>query len=211
MADVLTLPNGLGGCLWLVLSGRFSHLVFFTQAASRMKNSPETLRKRQEKRDAWKHTTDPASFPRFVVKVCKDCKEEKPCGWSSTFSQGSGKPLYKARCNDCQNKYLRTIRRGEKHKAYRRKARAKHVAERKALGLSRLGGKCQKCGYSRCVAALTFHHPNDDKESTGVCAFYEGPLKKFLAEVDKCQLLCFNCHMEEHWSKETLADVQLAA
>jgi hypothetical protein len=172
-----------------------------------MKNSPETLRKRREQIAYWKATVDPNSFPHAILRICKDCKKEALCDWMGTFLQGSGKPQFKARCRKCHNKYLGGIRSKDGYKAYRRRTRARAVAERKALGIARLGGKCQRCGYSKCLAALTFHHPNDDKEGEGVVAFYEGPLDKFLSEVDKCELLCFNCHMEEHWGRETPSDV----
>jgi hypothetical protein len=59
------------------------------------------------------------------------------------------------------------------------------------------GGKCQSCGYDRCLDNLTFHHTDPAKKEftiSGMCRAYESLLK----EVDKCQLLCRNCHGEVH-------------
>lgn len=55
------------------------------------------------------------------------------------------------------------------------------------------------CGYDRCPAALTFHHPDPSAKDADIARFLDAPLAKYLAEVDKCRLLCFNCHMEAHW------------
>ena len=61
------------------------------------------------------------------------------------------------------------------------------------------GGKCIKCGYSKCQRALSFHHVNPkekdfDLSSKGLTRSWER-IKK---EIDKCVLLCANCHMEVH-------------
>lgn len=63
-----------------------------------------------------------------------------------------------------------------------------------------LGGKCQKCGYSKCIAALEFHHKDpDEKESNG------DPQKKDFEQKileGKIQLLCNRCHRELHHEVE---------
>lgn len=61
------------------------------------------------------------------------------------------------------------------------------------------GGKCEKCRYDRCVDALEFHHldPNEKDFSIGGKSWSLERLKK---EVDKCILICANCHRELHSS-----------
>ena len=61
------------------------------------------------------------------------------------------------------------------------------------------GGKCAVCGYNRCQRALSFHHINPKKKnfdlsSRGLTRSWER-IKK---EIDKCVLICANCHMEVH-------------
>ena len=61
------------------------------------------------------------------------------------------------------------------------------------------GGKCILCGYNKCQRALSFHHLNPkekdfDLSSRGLTRSWER-IKK---EIDKCVLLCANCHMEVH-------------
>jgi hypothetical protein len=56
------------------------------------------------------------------------------------------------------------------------------------------GGKCENCGYSKSVKALTFHHLGIKNFTIRTKIYYS--LQKLKKEVDKCVLLCFNCHME---------------
>lgn len=59
------------------------------------------------------------------------------------------------------------------------------------------GGKCEKCGYNKCERALTFHHLNpNEKEFT--LSRPSISWQKMKNELDKCILVCFNCHMEIH-------------
>ena len=60
------------------------------------------------------------------------------------------------------------------------------------------GGQCQNCGYDKCLRALTFHHRNPSEKSfpldVRTCAALRWD--KIYNEHLKCDLLCFNCHME---------------
>ena len=63
------------------------------------------------------------------------------------------------------------------------------------------GGCCQNCGYKKCLRALTFHHRDPStKQFTIEMRTIRGiAWETVLAEVAKCDLLCYNCHMEvEH-------------
>ena len=73
---------------------------------------------------------------------------------------------------------------------------------RKAIRLKAIaykGGKCQQCGYDRCPEALEFHHRDSSEKEFGVSS--SGNTRswaKVKGEVDKCVLLCANCHREVH-------------
>jgi hypothetical protein len=61
------------------------------------------------------------------------------------------------------------------------------------------GGKCEKCGYSKCTAALDFHHVEPEHKDfaiakSGITRSWD----KIKIELDKCILVCANCHREEH-------------
>lgn len=60
------------------------------------------------------------------------------------------------------------------------------------------GGKCIICNYSKYLGALEFHHldPNEKDFSLGNCKLTS--FEKVRFELDKCVLLCANCHREVH-------------
>ena len=60
-------------------------------------------------------------------------------------------------------------------------------------------GRCQKCGYSRCVEALEFHHYDSSGKDFSISEKgYTRSWPKMKEELDKCMLLCANCHREVH-------------
>lgn len=60
------------------------------------------------------------------------------------------------------------------------------------------GGKCEICGYDRCIDALEFHHLNPETKSFGIGNGDVRSLKRLKEEVDKCIMVCSNCHKELH-------------
>ena len=60
---------------------------------------------------------------------------------------------------------------------------------------------CVRCGESH-PATLTFHHrePSEKSFEIGNMLTVKVGLKRLLAEIDKCDVLCANCHAKEHWS-----------
>jgi hypothetical protein len=73
----------------------------------------------------------------------------------------------------------------------------------KLKGLALLGGKCTRCGYNRCPWALQFHHKDPSEKDFQIAAKSRQAWDKVKAEVLKCELLCANCHAEEHAQKYT--------
>ncbi len=61
------------------------------------------------------------------------------------------------------------------------------------------GGKCQICGYDRCPEALEFHHLVKSEKDFGISnKGYTRSWSRIKEELDKCVLLCSNCHREIH-------------
>ena len=62
------------------------------------------------------------------------------------------------------------------------------------------GGCCEKCKYHKNLRALEFHHKNPKLKSFGISytTIASKSWKRILEEIDKCQLLCSNCHREHH-------------
>ena len=59
------------------------------------------------------------------------------------------------------------------------------------------GGKCSKCGYNKCEAALEFHHLDPNEKDFPV-ATNSKSWKLIVEEAKKCILVCSNCHREIH-------------
>ena len=65
------------------------------------------------------------------------------------------------------------------------------------------GNKCEICGYDKCIAALEFHHKDYTEKDFSISnkgSTYG--IEKAKKEVDKCLLLCSNCHKELHHSED---------
>lgn len=64
--------------------------------------------------------------------------------------------------------------------------------QRIALARERLGGACARCGADE---DLDFDHVDPGTKVRNVSAATNWSLERFVAEVDKCQLLCRACHI----------------
>lgn len=117
-------------------------------------------------------------------RVCPSCKNNKHVNeyYSRRKNNCSGY------CRDCVARD--TIQRGRKLKLECIKYK---------------GGKCIKCGYKKCPAALDFHHRNPKEKDFSLCKKY-GCRKineRIKKELDKCDLVCANCHREIHFKQST--------
>lgn len=83
--------------------------------------------------------------------------------------------------------------------------------KRKMAMLQYLGvNSCSRCGISKSPSILEFHHTsNSNKEFT--LNDYRGShidlSEDVKAELDKCEVICRNCHAEEHFDLEFHASV----
>ncbi len=82
-------------------------------------------------------------------------------------------------------------------KKYIVQAVTKSRKKRKEELIKYRGGKCENCGYNKINSALQFHHknPNEKDFNIGGRNYSFEIMKK---EVDKCILVCANCHCEIH-------------
>jgi hypothetical protein len=70
---------------------------------------------------------------------------------------------------------------------------------RKKEAVALKGGKCTICGYNKNIAALEFHHINGkDISWKKERNFLRWRYDKFIEELEKCTLVCSNCHVEIH-------------
>jgi len=84
-----------------------------------------------------------------------------------------------------------------------KKCRVEAVLKRrrklKQLAVEYLGGSCVKCGYNKSVSALDFHHVDPTTKSFGIAENgFTRSWDALQSELDKCILICANCHRELH-------------
>lgn len=113
-----------------------------------------------------------------MVKICTICKQEKPL--SSFYDNPLTKNGKGSQCKECDSSESKRINN-----------------QRKRELISKMGGKCAICGYSKNAAALEFHHTDKNKEFN-LSRSYKKYVSVLFKEIQKCELLCSNCHRECH-------------
>jgi hypothetical protein len=76
--------------------------------------------------------------------------------------------------------------------------KAKRDALRAIVSQWKLDRGCQRCGYNRCAAALDLHHAGDKVFMISAAIKDLKSIEAIKDEFDRCELICANCHREEH-------------
>ena len=85
--------------------------------------------------------------------------------------------------------------------------RAVHKRRRKIrqMAVEYKGSRCELCRYSHCIDALEFHHTSSSGKDFSISnKGYTRSWSRVKKELDKCMLLCANCHREVHASQAQL-------
>lgn len=70
---------------------------------------------------------------------------------------------------------------------------------KKIHAVNAYGGKCIRCGYNKCIDALEFHHIEEaTKKASPSHVIMRWSWERAKQELDKCILVCANCHREIH-------------
>lgn len=94
---------------------------------------------------------------------------------------------------------MKEIRKYSDRREYIKAAVDKRRKKIKAMAVALKGGKCNICGYDRCVAALEFHHIDRKTKEFGIAlSGLTRSWEKTKRELEKCILICSNCHKEIH-------------
>ena len=97
----------------------------------------------------------------------------------------------------CKQKDFYENHNGKSNVAFRQFIR---YIKRKLEFIELKGGKCEKCGYNENLSALEFHHIDSTTKKFNLNGriLANGRYEDLLEELDKCMLLCSNCHKEIH-------------
>ncbi len=139
------------------------------------------------------------------MKLCDSCGVEFP---AKMVIDGRLRHLYRRRfCLNCSPFGVHNTSKTppgpmpptdlKEHRRKKRNRKNYRRQRRKAELIAAFGGACVYCGYAACVAALEFHHRERTGKEFGLGQFNES-LERLLAEAQKCDLLCANCHRIRH-------------
>lgn len=116
-----------------------------------------------------------------MIKICEIC--------TNKFDTNSATRIY---CYNCSGDSTRTNVNTRKHQ----KTILRRNMKKQAVKI--LGGKCQICGYNRCIDALEFHHDNPQEKEFKLGSGNTMSWQQYKNEALKCILVCSNCHKEIH-------------
>jgi len=168
-------------------------------------------------------------FTEFPTRVTIDGKERNLqtrqfCLVCSPFGQHNTKQLNQPvsstsrRCPRCHKVKALTefySRRGAKGAGTYCKpcVTAQTVERQRALKVAAVqyaGGKCTLCDYQRCIAALEFHHLDPSQKDPNLSRINSRTLEKIKDEINKCILVCANCHREIHAGIASVVSARVA-
>lgn len=115
--------------------------------------------------------------------ICKGCGED--------FQQ-NGRAIYCSK--SCRSEHYKTLRRGCSKEAGYRKKRSSKIRE--ILAEIKIKKGCELCGYNKFAGALHFNHKNPEEKSFDISSNPRRKLSDTMAEIEKCNVLCANCHAE---------------
>jgi len=129
----------------------------------------------------------------IALRKCSQCKLDKPL--TEYYKYTTGKPH--GQCKSCIRKHQQDKR--NLNRIDYNKSNQKRHTESKARAIEYKGGFCNDCGGTFHQSVYDFHHidPNEKDSSWSLHRSWEY-LKK---ELDKCILLCANCHRIRHWKE----------
>ena len=119
------------------------------------------------------------------TKICTKCNKELPIEDFNWRSKENG--TKRSECKYCHTDFMKKIYEDKKE----------FVANIK----SQL--KCQKCGESK-EYMLDFHHLDPSEKETTIARMTSNNYRidRVLNEIQKCIVLCSNCHREFHYFEE---------
>lgn len=117
------------------------------------------------------------------MKVCSSCGQKKKTGKFRKYY--NGRKVRRTKCMACENR------------AKRDKGKARRIA-----AFKHFGEKCADCGVkssSKNYIIFDFHHLEPSKKEFHFSQSIHLSDKRYWAEINKCVMLCSNCHRLRHW------------
>lgn len=139
----------------------------------------------------------------LAKKVCPECQKEK---FLSEFHNRTvkGRIIPSSRCKKCairvsSNWYKGLSGQKKQEVKDRVNSRSKAIKQEILEKINKIKGKygCFVCEENE-PCCLDFHHLDPSTKKFNISVSYRRSTKKFLDELDKCIVLCANCHRKLH-------------
>ena len=128
---------------------------------------------------------------------CSKCKKIKS---KRSFHKSCNKPTkYNTSCKVCRAFFAKTKYKKD-HKKVKQKQRI-YYNKMKKRAVEYLGGKCILCGSVFHSCCYDFHHKDPTQKETKLSAKLNCTFEIIKKELDKCELLCSNCHRLKHFKE----------
>ncbi len=155
-----------------------------------------------------------------MTNICKLCQKE--IGWIRIDENGKKRCIGKrSHCLDCvpfgSRFKVNPIGRKKKHAGLRSCSSCQRLFnqsgrnlecsgcraidrryQNKLKAIEYKGGKCVNCGYKKCFDSLDFHHLDPRLKFFNISKQLNNSWRILQPELDKCILVCKNCHGEIH-------------
>ena len=116
------------------------------------------------------------------TKLCSTCQIEKPL--TEFYNRSSSDPTPYGKCKQCFNSYC-----------------VQRWIKRKINAIKYKGSSCIDCGISypnEPYVVFDFHHRDPSEKDVDWGKLKLRSQKAINTELDKCDLLCSNCHRKRH-------------
>lgn len=128
------------------------------------------------------------------MKRCCGCKQDKPL---DDFHKGANY------CKPCaiaasQKNYHKRKSNSNWYSEYKEK-RVQQIREKKKKAVELMGGKCFDCGNSFPDCVYDFHHLDPKEKDLNPSAAIKLSEERMMQELNKCVMLCSNCHRIRHF------------
>lgn len=140
------------------------------------------------------------------MKTCSNCKAEKELDDFSFKNKSKG--TRQSECKICKRKLDKILydTGANRKQSIRRSANKLRDQARDYVNQFKKDNPCSKCGETRFYV-LDFHHLSDKKYNVSCAIFRAISLDTLKKEIEKCVLLCANCHRELHYLEKNKIDI----
>lgn len=138
------------------------------------------------------------------VKGCGKCRSWLPTtSFSTDKTNATGYGYWCKKCaNENTKRHYKNWVKDETWVNSKRERGRKLARESKRKAVQYMGNKCHDCGESYPDYIYDFHHLSGDTKVDNPSAILKKEWSVAKEELDKCVMVCANCHRERHYGKK---------